>query len=275
MKRFSIFFVMSLLLATFNSCQKEDAPAAIDEVNLSLQETQSEEMMNDVDMLVDEVIDSNTGNLKSATLSNYAYLNDCPVITINKDASPEVLTIDFGASCTGEDGKVRSGKIIVTSDSFNTFPSIRTKTFDNFYVDSKKIEGEVIKTIYKDQENNIRTAELNEDITVTFPDNEGSASRIANITRLYDRGARVIRLDNQVISWGTVEYTRISGVKIKKTISQDNPLVFRNACHHIVSGIVSVTTTSNRDWTIDYGDGTCDNLAILTINGRTKEIRIR
>lgn len=275
MKRFSMFCVISLMLATFNSCQKEDAPAAIDEVNLSLQETQSEEMMNDVDMLVDEAIDSNTGNLKSAIVSNYAYLNDCPVITISKDASPEVLTIDFGTSCTGEDGKVRSGKIIVTSGSFNTFPSIRTKTFDNFYVDGKKIEGEVIKTISKDQENNIRTAEINEDITITFPDNEGSASRVANITRQYDRGARVVRLDNQVVSWGTVEFTRISGVKITKTIAQENPLVFRNACHHMVSGVVSVATSNNQNWTIDYGNGTCDNLAILTINGQAKEIRIR
>jgi hypothetical protein len=276
MKRFSMLLATGLILATFSSCQKDDSSTvAVDEVTLTQQETQSEEIMNDVDLLVDEAIDTNASGLKSATTLGLAYLNDCPVITVNTEVSPEVLTIDFGTACTGEDGKVRSGKIIVTSASFKTFPSIRTKTFENFYVDGKKVVGEVIKTISKDQENNIRTAEINEDVTITFANGEGTAQRTANITRQYDRGERLIRLDNQLVIWGTAEFTRINGVKITKTISQDNPLIFRNACHHIVSGIVSVTTTNNRDWTIDYGSGTCDNIATLTINGKSREIRLK
>lgn len=275
MKRFSMLLATGLVLATFSSCQKDDTTTAVDEVALTQQETQSEEIMNDIDLLVDEAIDTNVSGLKSATTQGLAYLNDCPVITINTEVSPEVLTIDFGTACTGEDGKVRSGKIIVTSASFNTFPSVRTKTFENFYVDGKKVEGEVIKTISKDQENNIRTAEINEDVTITFADNEGTAKRTANVTRQYERGERLIRLDNQVVSWGTIEFTRVNGVKITKTVSQDNPLIFRNACHHIVSGLVSVAVSNGRNGTIDYGTGNCDNLATITIDGQSKEVRIR
>lgn len=274
MKRSVLFIACSLFFTAFNSCQKDQATQAIDDVAVSQQETQAEEILSDVDLLVDEAIDANTSQLKSANAS-LAYLTDCPVITLDTSSDPQVLTIDFGTSCTGRDGKVRSGKIVVTSTSFKTFPSVRDKTFDNYYVDGNKVEGTVTKTIEKDQVNNIRTATLQEDVTITFADGAGTAHRVANLTRQYQRGALLNPLDNRVVSWGTVEFTRVSGVTVNKTIPADTPLVFKTACHQIVSGIVTVTTSNNVSWTIDYGNGDCDNQATLTRNGKTRQIVIR
>lgn len=276
MKRLKLLFALSLMFFAFNSCQKDDVTSAtIDEIALSQQETQAEEVLADVDLLVDEALDLNFGLLKSANIESAVYLSDCPVININKTVSPQVMTIDFGTSCSGKDGKIRSGKIIVTSTSFNTFPSIRSKSFENFLVEGKKIEGSVVKSISKDQENNIRTAQIQEDITITFPDSEGTAKRVANLTRQYQRNTLINKEDNQVVSWGTVEFTRISGVKVTKTITAEDPLVFRSECHHIVSGIVSFTASNNRSWSINYGNGDCDNKATLTNGDKTKEITIR
>ncbi|MDP3913097.1 MAG: hypothetical protein Q8R96_05095 [Bacteroidota bacterium] len=275
MKRLKMLCAIVLMFIAFNSCQKEEVSATVDEIKLSQQETQAEEVLADVDLLVDEALDLNYGFLKSASIESAVYLSDCPEITVNRTASPQLMTIDFGTSCTGKDGKIRSGKIIVTSTAFNTFPSLRTKSFYNFNVDGKKIAGSVVKTISKDQENNIRTAQIQENITITFPETEGTAKRIANLTRQYQRNTLTNREDNQVVSWGTVEFTRVSGVKVAKTITAEKPLVFKAACHHIVSGTVSFTTSNNRSWTIDYGNGDCDNKAILTIGDKTKEITIR
>jgi len=275
MKRLNLFFALSLMFVGFNSCQRDEPSATVDEISLSQQETQAEETLADIDILVDEALDLNFSTLKSATIESSVYLGDCPVITVNRTATPQVITIDFGTACTGKDGKVRSGKIMVTSPSFTTFPSVRDKSFDNYMVDGKKVEGSISKTISKDQENNIRTAVIQENITITFPDNEGVATRVASLTRQYERNALLNRLDNQVVSWGTVEFTHISGVKLTKTITAANPLIFKVACHHIVSGIISVTTSNNRSWTIDYGNGDCDNKATLTIGEKTREIRIR
>jgi hypothetical protein len=275
MKQFKLVFAVCLMFIGFNSCQKEENTVIVDEISLSQQETQAEEALADVDLLVDEAVDSNFSLLKSASIESAAYLTDCPVITVNKTATPQVITIDFGTACTGKDGKVRSGKIIVNSTSFNTFPSVRDKSFDNYFVDGKKIEGSVTKTITKDQENNIRTAVIKENITITFSDGEGKATRSANLTRQYQRNGLLNPADNQIVSWGTVEFTRISGLKVSKTINSADPLVFKVACHHIVSGTVSVTTSNNRSWTINYGDGSCDDKATLTIGDKTKEIKIR
>jgi hypothetical protein len=84
-----------------------------------------------------------------------------------------------------------------------------------------------------------------------------------------------IAADNKIVSWGTVAFTRVSGVTVNKTIAEATPLVFNVACHHIVSGIVSVTTSNNISWTIDFGNGDCDKLATLTVGGKTKTITIR
>lgn len=275
MKRLTILFSICLVLIAFNSCQKDDIATTIDEIALSQQETQAEEVIADVDLLVDEAIDLYASQLKSATIESAVYLGDCPVVTTDKTAAPQVMTIDFGTSCTGKDGKIRSGKIIVTSTSFNTFPSVRNKSFDNFIVDSKKVEGSIVKTISKDEVNNIRTAQLQEDLTITFPENKGIAKRVANLTRQYQRNTLENKTDNQIVSWGTVEFTRISGVKLTKTILADNPLVYKAACHHIVSGIVLFTTSNNRTWKVDYGTGECDDIATLTNGDKTKEIKIR
>jgi len=275
MKQLRLVLAASIIVFGFSACEKENLPVALDEATLSLQETQAEEVTSDIDILVDEAIDQNSSQLKSAYLAGAYYLTDCPIITINKNATPQVITIDFGTSCTGKDGKVRSGKIIITSASFTTFPSVRDKSFENYTVDGKKIEGSITKTISRDQVNNIRTAVISENITITFPDGEGSAKRVANLTRQYQRNVLLNKNDNQIVSWGTVEFTRISGVVVTKTIPSDDPLVFKMECHHIVSGTVSVVTSNNRSWTIDYGDGDCDNLATLTIGEKTKEIKIR
>lgn len=258
-----------------NSCQKRELQAIIDEVILSQQDTQSEEVLADVDLIVDDALTQNAGQLKAGTLGSSAYLTSCAIITLNNQVSPQLLTIDFGTSCTGKDGKIRSGKIIVATESFNTFPSIRNKTFQNYIVDGKKIEGNVIKTIQKDQVNNIRTATSKEDITITLPNNEGTAHRVAVLTRQYLYNSIGIRDDNQVKTFGTVEFTRMSGIKVSKTVLAENPLAYSAACHHIISGLVSIITSTGHTWSIDFGNGECDNKAILTINNKTKEITIR
>jgi hypothetical protein len=275
MKILKIFTAFSLVFLLSYSCQKREWMAAIDEVILSQQDTQSEEFLADVDLMVDDAIAQNSGQLKSGTVVNSAYLSNCAMISVDTKTSPQVLTIDFGTSCTGNDGKVRSGKIVVTSDAFNSFPSTRNKSFENYVVDGKKITGSVVKTILKDQDNNIRSATIQEDISIGLPNGEGTAHRVAGITRQYLLNNLGVRDDNQVKTWGTIEFTRLNGVKVTKTVAAANPLLYNASCHHIVSGNVSITTSTGHNWTIDFGNGECDNRAVLTIGGKSKAISIR
>lgn len=275
MKRFRLLFTAILMLIGVNACQKDEMVS--DQDNLAIeQETISERLMVDLDALVDEALGLQSWFLKSTAGPEGDYfVNKCPVITLNLTATPKLMTIDFGESCTGKDGKVRSGKILVTSESLEKFSIKRTKSFENFYVDGKKIEGSIVKTITLNREDHSKVANVVEDVTITFPDNGGTATRKANMTRDYQLNVLGVNKDNLITSWGTVEFTRKNGIKVSKTIAETTPLVFKMACHQNVSGIVTFTTSDNRTWTLDYGDGECDNKAMLTKNGETKEIKLK
>jgi hypothetical protein len=272
MKTIKLIFASVLVLIAVFACQKNELQSSQDETSLSQMDTQAEEIASDLDYLVDEAVQNNISMLKSAPLTGSLYISDCTKITIDSLSSPKVETIDFGTGFTGRDGKTRSVKIIVTSSSFKTFPSIWTKTFSNYVVGGKKVDGTIVKTILQDRVNNIRTATTQENITIVL--DNGTAHRKADLTRVYDFDVLGNRADNKITSWGSVEFSRSSGVTMTKTIEESNPLIFTASCHHIVSGTVTVTS-NNRSWSINYGSGDCDNTATITMNGKTKEIRLR
>lgn len=274
MKRFRLFWAAALVLLTAGACQQEEITGE-ENSRLTEQETLTEEILVDLDALVDEALLQQMSLLKSATAEGNYFLNSCPVVTYDQTAEPQKMTIDFGAGCTGKDWKVRSGKIIVTATSFENATSERVKTFDNFYVEGKKVEGTIRKAITIDREDRSRVAEIEEEVTITFPNGGGTAHRVARLTREYQLNLAGIKKDNQIISWGTTEFTRTNGIKVTKTVQKETPLVFKMACHRIVSGIVIFTTSDNRTWSVDYGNGECDNLATVTNGNKTRTIRLK
>ena len=65
-----------------------------------------------------------------------------------------------------------------------------------------------------------------------------------------------------------------NGVAYTMEIDPTKPLVIGTGCPYFVSGAV-IITTEKRSALLDYGDGTADAIATLTINGVTKEIKLR
>ena len=273
MKKFRFLITVVSVLLFSPSCDKEEITTN-DDVLIE-QESAVELMMVELDGLEEEALGIKLTPLKSASLDRFYFMSDCPVMTLNLTANPKVITIDFGTGCTGKDGKVRSGKILVTSSTLENFSIERVKTFDNFYVDGKKVEGTITKKITIDREDHTRIANVKEDVTVTFPDNAGKATRKSDMTREYQLFVLGWVKDNVVKSWGTSEFKRLSGIKLSKTIAATNPLVYKMECHQNVSGVVTVTTSDNSTWSIDFGNGECDNKAVVTKNGESKEINIR
>jgi len=275
MKKTVFIYALGLACFLLPSCQNNGAGVLNDESALigedspavaSLEETQLDETMESIDLLVDEAITNNASLLRATSADSNEYLTNCPVITVDTIAIPHLMTIDFGTSCTGKDGRVRSGRILVSATSFKIFPSVRVKTFENFVVDGRLIDGTVTKTIQRDAVNFVRTASIKENIQVINLAKGDTLSRITDITRQYKK--------TQNLTWGSVINTRPNGVVVTKTIAETTPLLFEASCRHIVSGIASFENSKGRKWSIDYGDGSCDDKAVLTVNGKSKEITI-
>jgi hypothetical protein len=74
-------------------------------------------------------------------------------------------------------------------------------------------------------------------------------------------------IDNVYHIWGDWETTLSTGFVRTGLVNVTSPLVRGLAlCDYIVAGVMQITQ-ENLSGTLDFGDGTCDATAILTING--------
>ncbi len=79
----------------------------------------------------------NTGRYFPSFRELRAIIGDCATVTVSPNDStyPKTITIDFGDSCRGYDGKVRRGKIVLHLTGPIRRPgSVMTITFVNFYL---------------------------------------------------------------------------------------------------------------------------------------------
>jgi hypothetical protein len=113
------------------------------------------------------------------------------------------------------------------------------------------------------------------DIKVTFPDGK-IYTRVGTRMREMVEGFTTITNweDNVFNVWGNHTTTLPNGSTYICTIK--TPLVIKMSCKmpFPVSGVVENIKNDSKA-TLDYGNGDCDKLATITINGVTKEIELK
>lgn len=249
----------------FTACKKDET-----ETNADVQTT--EDLVSNLDY--DEVADYDEDQIVAERGGG----GSCPTLTTTQPWGvwPNTLTVDFGTSCTRPDGRVLSGKVIITqSDStLRVFGATRTVTYDNFFVDGVQVEGSKTLT------NNGLNANLqwsytkSVDKTLTFPDGD-KASWKGTVTRtLVEGGLTFFNILDDVWSvTGSGSGKNRDGHEFTVNIAE--PLIKRNACRWISDGSINWTRDGSPR-TLDYGDGSCDRLATLTLaDGSTYTIRLR
>jgi len=199
-------------------------------------------------------------------------------ITVDKPDSvnfPKIITIDFGtAGYINDRNDTLQGKIIITiSDKLWKSGATKTIKLVNFYVNGNNVKGG--KTI----QNNGLNAAKNPSMTVTASDTivrVDKSTIIRNATRtrerISDNGTPKIFWDDKYSITGSSSGVNAKGVAY--TVEITKPLIEYNNFKFFVQGSVT-TTTQTRTAVLDYGDGTRDNKATLTINGVTKNITLR
>ena len=204
----------------------------------------------------------------------FGRLSDCA--TIDRDTVNQVITIDFGDGCEDHQGVERSGIVRIAYNELRSVPgAYRIVTFEDFYVDSVGVEGTRTLTNTSDEADSLSRTFTIELVggKLTFPD-ETSITRDSEFERttyISDDWSSVY-----TTLTGEASGTLIDGTSYTMTIVEE--IVFARECRDEgvvipVSGIKEIIAGENIV-TIDYGDGTCDNLVDITINGETttKEI---
>lgn len=200
----------------------------------------------------------------------------CFTVTISPEAIgvyPKTVTIDFGEGCEDRDGHLRKGKIItVYTGPMFMAGSIATTTLQDFYFDTLHVEGSHILTHNSNADHRIFTSVI-QDGKITSPSGNYVVWNRTHIwTQTEGIGTQYIPLDDVYSvtgsSNGTV-YIGTSSFQWTATITQ--PLIHKFLCPWNVSGVIEINRASVKS-TLDFGDGTCDRKASLTINGNIFEI---
>lgn len=203
----------------------------------------------------------------------------CFTVTVSpktRGVFPKTATIDFGTGCLGKDGKMRSGKIIsvYTGPVFVSGNSVTT-TFDNYNVDSFKIEG--THTI----QNKSTANKFSWSVTVAggkITNTQNNFWRKWDGTRDHEQvsgnDTPLNLLDDSFSITGGATGSNSNNNSWTSTITQ--PLIRKFTCRWIDSGKVQITRNSNPDAaTLDFGDGTCDAKAAITYKGVVYNISLR
>jgi hypothetical protein len=192
---------------------------------------------------------------------NGVVLGPCVTVTLVQNGNLKILTINYGSQgCMCFDGKVRKGKLIATAAHFNQVNVLRTLTTENYYVNDFHVEGTITRNITKDISAATRQAQIVENLTITNPNGSAMFTRNATLTRIFEFNTLNNPVDNTMTTWGQVNITRQNGNQITRQVNQTTPLFYKNSCHQFVSGIANITVNSN-NYTIDFGNGDCDDVA--------------
>ena len=210
-------------------------------------------------------------------------LPPCAVVTTSLVNDIYTKTIDFGTDgCALPNGNIVKGKIIVSfSKNFLAPSKTISYTLVGFYHNGKLIEGsrtithELKKSDLLDVIHPVITHSI--DVKITFPDGK-VYTRIGTRVREMIEGMTSIGNweDNVFKVWGYHITTFPNGSKYTCKTEKPQALLVKMSCKmpFPVSGIVEILK-NDATATLDFGNGECDNLATIIINGVSKEIVLR
>lgn len=200
------------------------------------------------------------------------HIDSCATVTVSSSTYPKTITIDYGTSCSNRKGRVKSGKIIIEiSDTTVNAGAVRIITYDNFYIDSMKVDlSATFKNLGKNDAGNW-VIESSWDQTITKTNGDVIVQKSSESVEWVSGFETTEKLDDVYYKSGSGSVTVNSTLKFSKTIT--SPLLVDKSCGYIKSGTEELNRNGNVV-VIDYGDGTCDDSATVTANDTTEVISL-
>ena len=268
LKNLLIAFSVVAFAFSLNSCKKSNNDKDEFETTFELSGNQAvtENLTQDAnDVLNEAAVDNNV--MGGHTPSQTTGILSCATVTVIPLVGwPKNIVIDFGTGCTSPNGVTRKGKInIVLSDSIRKPGSTAVMTFNNYFVNNYKKEGVITWT-------NTSTATVVswqrkcENGKITAPDGRywlHFGTRDVTMTAGASTPNNI--LDDVYSIMGTHTVTNSSGAT--RTWNVLTALQKKAICANVDKGTGKIQGP-NHYAIIDFGDGTCDNIATISIDGR-------
>ncbi|MFW5900965.1 MAG: hypothetical protein ACOCUK_00325 [bacterium] len=274
MKKFRAFIAMTIFLLAggFISCENNEGDMSSEDTAILQDDALSAELFEDIFNETDLILEEQFKELKGETEDT------CKTITMKEmDSKARKITINYeDGSCEDFHERVRNGKVVVeTSGRYRNKGFTRTLRFEDYHVNDYKVEGTT--TIINKGENergNVTYSIKLENGRIITPDGR-EITQEYNKTLEWIKGYEtpLYKWDNEYLITGSASGTNRYGVNYTMTINE--PLHTSATCRFILSGTAEFEKTDKPLILIDYGDENCDATATATVNGTTKEIRLK
>lgn len=301
MKRLNLLAIIaiSFSLTSLFSCTTELTPSAGTDASLTataIDEGQAasindqvvstaDDYMNSLDVVGFQAVKSSVNSNPEKT--SIKFIIDSITITVDRvglNDYPKNICLDFGTGVTVKRGNRLKGKIYITiSSKMSIANSSRTFRFADFFVNDNSVKG-FKKVTYL----GLTGLSTNPASSVGYP----SWSIVAKDTITHADGTKVIwnsertrtRIatndtplvysDDTYSITGTSSGVNAKGVAYTMVIQDTNPLIISGNFPYFTKGSL-VITSDNKTVLVDYGDGTKDTIATVTVNGVTKEVNLK
>jgi hypothetical protein len=264
------------LLLFMASCKKNNDDTVSEEIEtsfeLSSDQAISDNLTEDAnDVLNEAAMDRNLMGGRTAeditTMAGTTGILSCATLSVAPAAGfPKTLTIDFGTGCTSPNGVVRSGKItVVMSDSLRRPGSTSVMTFTNYVVNGFKKEGTITWTNTSTPGTRSWQRKVDNGKITAPTGNYWLHNVTKNVTQTAGVATPLLLLDDVFSITGNHTVTNAAGRT--RTCNILDALQKKTICENVDKGRIKVDGP-NHYAIIDFGNGNCDKLATISIDGR-------
>ncbi len=258
------FFTIAIFLT---SCDKEENNTN-EEVNFSSDDsTRAAKMDNIADgtfNIMEQAFVENETEGRGVT--QFSLFPACTEITVGMQGNVFTILLDFGDSCTLNNGNVVSGSILLEYGPLVSGTYTVNYTFQDFVFNGNAVSGGGTILYEIANQNGNPQSTVNESITVSFPNNSVTGTRngirISEWVEGVGSGNWVDNVYHVTGNWQT-QFT--NGFERSGEVTET--LVYKTACPYLVAGRLEVTQDGVTA-AIDFGDGECDNQAVFIYNGQ-------
>ena len=271
-KSLSVAILFTSCLIVFTSCKKnsntDDAKneTAIT-IELSTDLAIADNLTEDAnDIFMETATQNNLSGQRPVEVVETTGILGCAEVAITPLIGfPKNIAIDFGTGCTSPNGITRKGKInIVLSDSVRRPGSTAVLTFTNYFVNGFKKEGIITWT----NTSNLQVKSWQRKIEngkITNPVGKyWLHSGVKNVVQAEGYSTPRNLLDDVFSITGNHTITRANGESRTSTILE--ALQKKTLCENISKGKVELDGAKHNA-VIDFGDGTCDRIGTISIDG--------
>jgi hypothetical protein len=198
----------------------------------------------------------------------------CATVTVEGDEFPKIITIDYSEGCEGRMGLVKKGKLtIYMSDTILNEGAEYTYTFENMTVGQRDVEKTATLTNLGQNEAGNWEFSFEMLSTTTFEKQEETfiiVREFSGIQEWLEGFDTPETSDDRFLRNGSGTITVNEELKFERTVTD---LLIDRACKYPLSGIIEITR-DGETMTINFGDGECDNIALVTKDGDSEEIEL-